>query len=144
MELLFFSEDCKFNVEDSQRYQNWIEITSKEENVEPEAINIIFCSDNHILKINNEYLQHDYFTDIITFDYSEEQEATKYISGDLFISIDTVRSNADAYSVSFREELDRVVVHGILHLIGYKDKTVIEQKQMREKEDYYLSKREVK
>ena len=144
MELDFFSEDCKFNVEDSQRYQDWIELTSKEENIEPETINIIFCSDNYILNVNNEYLQHDYFTDIITFDYSEEQDDVKHISGDLFISIDTVHSNADAYSVSFREELDRVVIHGILHLIGYKDKSIDEQKQMREKEDYYLNKREVK
>ena len=144
MELDFFSEDCKFNVEDSQRYQDWIELTSKEENIEPETINIIFCSDNYILNVNNEYLQHDYFTDIITFDYSEEQDDVKHISGDLFISIDTVHSNADAYSVSFREELDRAVIHGILHLIGYKDKSIEEQKQMREKEDYYLNKREVK
>ena len=96
------------------------------------------------MNVNNEYLQHDYFTDIITFDYSEEQDDVKHISGDLFISIDTVHSNADAYSVSFREELDRVVIHGILHLIGYKDKSIDEQKQMREKEDYYLNKREVK
>ncbi len=143
MELSFFSEDCKFTLEDNARYERWIEATAKNENAIADIINVIFCSDNYILKINNEYLQHDYFTDIITFDYTEEENNEKYISGDLFISIDTVHSNADTYGISFRQEIDRVIIHGILHLLGYNDKTVEEQKIMREKEDYYLSKREV-
>lgn len=144
MELSFFSEDCKFTVEDSGRYERWIESTIKQENAEGELINIIFCSDNYILKINNDFLQHDYFTDIITFDYSEPDEGVNQISGDLFISIDTVHTNADTYGVRFREELDRVIIHGILHLLGYNDKSVEEQKEIREKEDYYLAKREEK
>lgn len=144
MELTFFSEDCKFVVEDTERYEKWIDLTVKTEKMVSETINIIFCSDDYILKINNEYLQHDYFTDIITFDYSENVNDIKHISGDLFISIDTVRLNADAYEVRFREELDRVMVHGILHLIGYNDKSVEQQKEMSSKEDYYLGKREVK
>lgn len=144
MDLSFFSEDCKFVVEDFDRYEKWINSTAISEKMVPETINIIFCSDNYILKINNEYLQHDYFTDIITFDYSESLNDVKHISGDLFISIDTVHSNSDTYGVKFREELDRVIIHGILHLIGYNDKNVEQQKEMRSKEDYYLEKREAK
>lgn len=142
MNLCFHSEDCKFTVEDAKQYKRWIEATIKEENSIAGAISIIFCSDNYILKINNEYLQHDYFTDIITFDYCENEEGRKQISGDLFISVDTVHSNADIYGVRFREELDRVIIHGILHLIGYNDKSVEEQKMIRGKEDFYLEKRE--
>ena len=102
-------------------------------------ISIIFCSDPYILDINQRYLQHDYFTDIITFDYCEG----KVLSGDLFISIDTVRENAAEYGASFEEELNRVMVHGLLHLIGYDDHTPEEQKEMRSKEDYYLSIRKI-
>ena len=100
---------------------------------------IIFCSDPYILDINQRYLQHDYFTDIITFDYCEG----KVLSGDLFISIDTVRENAAEYGASFEEELNRVMVHGLLHLIGYDDHTPAEQQEMRSKEDYYLSIRKI-
>ena len=92
-----------------------------------------------ILDINLKYLQHDYFTDIITFDYCEGDK----ISGDLFISIDSVRENAVTYGAAFEEELNRVMVHGILHLIGYDDHTKAEQKTMRQKENYYLSLREL-
>ena len=102
-------------------------------------ISIIFCSDPYILDINQRYLQHDYFTDIITFDYCEG----KVLSGDLFISIDTVRENATEYGASFEEELNRVMVHGLLHLIGYDDHTPAEQQEMRGKEDYYLSIRKI-
>ncbi len=136
MELLFFSEDCKFVLDDNTRYEDWIRQTAEEEGCTIGTISLIFCSDDYILKINNEYLQHDYFTDIITFDYTQERE----LSGDLFISIDTVRSNSEIYDVRFRHELDRVIIHGLLHLIGYNDKEVDQQKIMRQKEDYYLSK----
>ena len=97
-------------------------------------ISIIFCSDNYILDVNVKYLQHDYFTDIITFDYCEGQK----LSGDLFISIDSVRENARYYGSEFEDELNRVIVHGLLHLIGYDDHTEEDQKIMRSKEDYYL------
>ena len=100
-------------------------------------ISIIFCSDNYILDVNMRYLQHDYFTDIITFDYCEGDK----LSGDLFISIDSVRENALFYGTEFDDELNRVMVHGLLHLIGYDDHTEEEQKVMREKEDYYLAMR---
>ena len=101
-------------------------------------ISIIFCSDNYILDVNMRHLQHDYFTDIITFDYCEGDK----LSGDLFISVDSVRENALFYGTEFADELNRVMVHGLLHLIGYDDHTEEEQKTMREKEDYYLSLRE--
>lgn len=102
-------------------------------------VNIIFCSDNYILDVNLKYLQHDYFTDIITFDYCENN----VLSGDLFISVDSVRENSVFYNTEFEDELNRVMVHGILHLIGYDDHTEEDQKVMREKENYYLSLREI-
>ena len=101
-------------------------------------VNIIFCSDNYILDVNLKYLQHDYFTDIITFDYCENN----VLSGDLFISVDSVRENSVFYNTEFEDELNRVMVHGILHLIGYDDHTEEDQKVMREKENYYLYLRE--
>ena len=102
-------------------------------------ISVIFCSDNYILDVNIKYLGHDYFTDIITFDYCEGDR----LSGDLFISIDSVRENAVHYGTEFEDELNRVMVHGVLHLVGYDDHTAAEKKEMRAKEDYYLSLREL-
>lgn len=101
-------------------------------------ISIIFCSDNYILNINLRYLHHDYFTDVITFDYCEGDK----LSGDLFISIDSVRENAVEFGIGFDEELHRVIVHGLLHLIGYDDHTPEQQMVMRAKEDYYLGLRD--
>jgi len=98
-------------------------------------ISIIFCSDEYLLEMNKTYLQHDYYTDIITFDYVEGN----VISGDLFISLDRVKENAQKFDTRLLKELYRVVFHGTLHLVGYKDKSEDEQKQMREKENYYLS-----
>ena len=99
-------------------------------------ISLIFCSDQYLLKINEQYLNHDYYTDIVTFDYVENS----VISGDLFISVDRVKENAGEIGVSFDEELYRVIFHGILHLCGYKDKTNAEKEMMREKEGFYLKK----
>lgn len=97
-------------------------------------INVIFCSDRYILDVNVKYLGHDYFTDIITFDYCEGT----VLSGDLFISVDSVRENAIYYGTEFEDELNRVLIHGVLHLIGYDDHTEEQIAQMRNKEDYYL------
>lgn len=94
----------------------------------------IFCSDSEILRINNLYLDHDYYTDIITFDYSEEE----VLSGDLFISLDTIKSNSEKFGTSYDEELNRVIIHGILHLCGFKDKTKRDEAIMRTKEDEAL------
>ncbi len=100
-----------------------------------EQIDIIFCSDEYLRKINNKYLKHNYLTDIITFSYSENPTI---LSGDLYISIERVRRNAKEYHTTFDNELKRVIVHGLLHLIGYDDKTDLERQSMREKEDFYL------
>ena len=99
-------------------------------------INIIFCSDEYLLNINKQYLGHDYYTDIITFDYVEKD----IISGDLFISVDRIRENSVTFGSGFRRELFRVIFHGILHLCGYEDSDNILREQMRCKEDYYLGK----
>lgn len=101
----------------------------------PGDISVVFCSDKYLLKINKEYLNHDYYTDIVTFNYVEDS----VISGDLFISIDRVKENAETFHSKFVVELYRVVFHGILHLVGYNDKSEEEQKLMRNKEDFYLS-----
>ena len=94
----------------------------------------VFCSDDEILRMNNQYLKHDYYTDIITFDYSENDN----LSGDVIISLDTVKSNAEKYATNYTEELLRVMIHGVLHLCGLNDKTPEEEKQMRQKEDEAL------
>lgn len=103
-------------------------------------ISIIFCSDNYLLKINKKYLKHDYYTDIVTFDYVDKEN----ISGDLFISVERIIENAKKFNTEFNKELLRVITHGILHLIGYNDKTKKEQTIMREKENQYLSEVEFK
>lgn len=99
-------------------------------------ISVIFCSDEYLLKMNEQYLDHDYYTDIITFDYVENS----LISGDLFISIDRVKENGAKFGDSFIKEMYRVVFHGVLHLVGYKDKSSEEKTEMRGKEDFYLNK----
>lgn len=131
----YFFEDTKFVLKSRRENNAWLKAVASSEIKKLGAINIIFCSDNYILDINQKYLGHDYFTDIITFDYCEGN----VLSGDLFISIDTVRDNASFYGAdSFENELQRVMVHGLLHLIGYDDHTPEQQAVMREKENYYL------
>ncbi|MBQ7517934.1 MAG: rRNA maturation RNase YbeY [Bacteroidales bacterium] len=135
----YFYEDTKFVFKGRQRNNRWLRLVAESEIRRMGDLSIVFCSDNYILDMNIKYLQHDYFTDIITFDYCEGEK----ISGDLFISVDSVRENALLYGATFEEELNRVMVHGVLHLIGYDDHTKAEQKTMREKENYYLSLREL-
>lgn len=135
----YFTEDIKFEFKGKLSNNKWLRLVASSEIRKIGDINIIFCSDNYILDVNMKYLQHDYFTDIITFDYCEGE----VLSGDLFISIDSVRENAGFYKTGFQDELNRVIVHGILHLIGYDDHSKEEIKVMRSKEDYYLSLRNV-
>lgn len=134
----YFFEDTNFKFNRRRLTSQWLKFTAESEIKRIGQVNIIFCSDNYILDINQKYLQHDYFTDIITFDYCEG----KTLSGDLFISVDTVRENAIFYGTEFDDELNRVIVHGLLHLIGYDDHSEEDQKTMRGKEDYYLAQRE--
>jgi rRNA maturation RNase YbeY len=120
----------------SELFSLWLNEVAPNEGKITGEITLIFCSDEHLLEMNRQYLNHDYYTDIITFDYSEVGE----ISGDLFISIDRVYDNALLNSVSRDNELKRVCVHGLLHLCGYGDKSEEDAMVMRAKEDYYLDK----
>ena len=133
----YFKEDTKFDFKHRLINTRWLKMVAESEIRRLGDINIIFCSDNYILDVNMKYLQHDYFTDIITFDYCEK----KVLSGDLFISVDSVRENSIFYGTGFEDELNRVIVHGLLHLIGYDDHSEEDIKVMREKENYYLEMR---
>ena len=114
--------------------RRWLKTVAESEVKVLGDVSIIFCSDNYILDVNLKYLQHDYYTDIITFDYCSGNR----LSGDLFISIDSVRENAAYYGTEFQDELHRVIVHGLLHLVGYDDHTEEDIAVMRSKENYYL------
>ncbi len=131
----YYCEDTKFLFKNKLANNRWLKLVAGSEIKTLGDISIIFCSDNYILDVNVRFLNHDYFTDVITFDYCEGNK----LSGDLFISVDSVRENAVEFGTEFDEELHRVIVHGLLHLVGYDDHTPEEQKVMRAKEDYYLS-----
>ena len=133
----YFTEDIRFLFKQKRFTSKWLKFVAESEMRKLGDISIIFCSDKYILDVNLKYLQHDYYTDIITFDYCEGNT----LSGDLFISIDSVRENATFYGTDFENELNRVIVHGVLHLIGYDDHTDEDVAVMRSKEDYYLSQR---
>ena len=131
----YFNEDISFPFKERRLTSRWLKSVAESEGKRLGDISVIFCSDKYILDINIKYLQHDYYTDIITFDYCEGSR----LSGDLFISIDSVRENASFYGVPFADELNRVIVHGLLHLIGYDDHTPEDIAVMRAKENQYLS-----
>ena len=131
----YYFEDTAFKLKAKTKIKNWLKLVAESEVYTLGNVSVIFCSDNYILDINQRFLQHDYFTDIITFDYTEGSK----ISGDLFISVDSVKENSIEYGTDFEDELHRVIVHGILHLIGYDDHTDEDVRIMRSKENYYLS-----
>jgi len=133
--ITFHQEDISFRLKKIKKIKSWItQSIALEKNVLGD-LNYIFCSDIYLHKINLEYLKHDTLTDIITFDYSEK----KQISGDIFISIDRIKENAIKFKQSIENELNRVLIHGVLHLLGYKDKTPKDKELMRAKEDFYLT-----
>lgn len=134
----FFSEDISYTLKQKGLVRNWIRNTILAENQRLRELNFIFCSDNYLLSINQQYLNHDTFTDIITFDNSENKPE---IAGDIFISLDRIRENAKNFDVRESDELHRVMIHGTLHLLGYPDKGKSAKALMTEKEDLYLSKR---
>jgi rRNA maturation RNase YbeY len=134
----FFEEGISFTLKDKAKVRTWVTDTVIAEGYRLKELNYIFCSDEYLLQINQQYLNHDTLTDIVTFDNSE---IPGNITGDIFISIERVRENASKFNVSERDELHRVVIHGALHLLGYTDKSKTDKAKMTEKEDFYLTKR---
>lgn len=129
--------DSKYIIKEKRKLTNWIKLCINEENKTLDTISFNFCTDEYILQLNNDSLQHDYYTDIITFELNNKNEP---IEGDIYISIDRVKDNAKTLNTLFTTELHRVLIHGVLHLCGYKDKSKKEELLIREKENYYLNK----
>lgn len=134
--VFFHFEDVAFELPDEEALTAWITLIAKTEGKPVREVNCIFCSDEHLRQINVAYLDHDYYTDIITFPYAQPG----VVEGDLFISSERVADNAQNNNVCFFHELCRVMAHGVLHLAGYGDKTAEEERLMRQKEDFYLKK----
>ena len=135
-QITFHTEEIPYNLPDKALFRRWITETAAEYGKSVGQLAFVFCSDAYLLEINKQYLNHDYFTDIITFDYSEGE----MISGAIFISVDRVQDNACENNVDNKTEMQRVVIHGILHLCGLKDKTKIDAQNMRKSEEKALSK----
>lgn len=133
----FFTEDITYTLKNKTIIKKWIENTIVEEGYRLEELNFILCSDEYLLRINQDFLRHDDYTDVITFDNSEE---LKTIVGDIFISLDRIKENALSFKSTTVNELCRVIIHGTLHLLGYKDKTKATKTEMTAKEDFYLQK----
>ena len=132
----FFEEDITYKLKHKTALKSWISETINTEGYLLKELNYIFCSDQYLLQVNKQYLDHDTYTDIITFDNSEVE---KFIVGDIFISIERIRENAAKFNVTETDELHRVIIHGALHLLGYTDKNVADKKKMSSKEDFYLN-----
>ncbi|MGY4383345.1 putative rRNA maturation factor [Pedobacter sp. UYP24] len=133
----FFTEETNYKLKQKRVLKAWIRTAITAEAYQLDELNFILCSDAYLLRMNQDYLKHDTYTDVITFDNSE---VLKSICGDIFISMDRVKENAGMISVAVTEELSRVMIHGTLHLLGYKDKSKPAKALMTEKEDFYLSK----
>jgi len=135
-EILFFNKQTNFKLNNPEVLKGWIVEVAKNENKKIGALNFIFCSDKYLLQLNLKYLDHDTLTDILTFDQSE---VSSEIGGDIYISVDRVKENAPLYNSLMDKELYRVMVHGVLHLIGYPDSGESQKEEMRKKEEAYLS-----
>lgn len=137
----FFSEDIRFDLKNKRKISAWLKAVAAENAYVIGDMNYIFCSDDYLLDINKQFLGHDYYTDIITFDNSEDyllEKGRPGVSADIYISLDTVKANGQEYGDGFERELKRVIVHGLLHLIGYDDVTPAKQKKMRAAENRAL------
>lgn len=132
----YFSQKPRFKLQNSVKTSSWIKKTIQKEGAKLISLNYIFCTDDYLREINIQFLKHKTFTDIITFNYNPSETE---IEGEIYISIDRVRENAKTYKTDFPSELNRVMIHGVLHLLGYNDKSKSEKATMREKEDSYLS-----
>jgi probable rRNA maturation factor len=131
----FFSEGISFTLKNKTEVRNWLNLVIREEKKKPWYINFIFCNDEYLLELNKAYLKHETLTDILTFPYQDDANA---ISGDIFISIDRVKENSAKFMQGFEMELHRVMVHGVLHLLGYSDHGKKKKEIMTEREDHYL------
>lgn len=131
----FYNEEIDFEITDQEKIADWILRTATDEGKQFKHCSFIFCSDEYLHNINVAYLQHDDYTDVITFPYSEDP-----IEGDIYISVERLRENAQTLGIAFEDELHRVIIHGTLHLCGYTDKTPEDKLQMTEKENFYLGK----
>jgi len=135
----YFAYDIDFTLSQSPNISNWLHQVIIQHHREVAQINYIFCSDSYLLSLNQQYLGHDYLTDILTFPYHETEKAP--LHSDIYISIDRVYENADIYQVSFEDELHRVMVHGILHLLGYDDRQASDKQLLKQKEEFALKMR---
>ena len=133
--MISFNYETDFKLDNESVISSWISNTVRSEGFEEDEINYVFCDDEYLHKLNVEFLNHDTLTDIISFDYS----IGKILQGDIFISIERVIDNANDFSVSFEKELQRVIIHGVLHYCGFKDKTDDDAVVMRKKENFYLA-----
>ena len=138
MPVRFFSEDIRFQLRPVKLRKNWLLDVIKQSDRICGNVNYIFCSDIYLLEINKKYLQHDYYTDIITFDLSEDP---KVIDAEIYISMDRVRENSRTHSIKLQDEIDRILIHGLLHLLGFKDSTETEKEIMRKEENRLLDNR---
>ncbi len=136
--ILFHNADSNYQLRQKNLVRKWVVECICLEKKTLDSISYVFCTDDYLLEINQNHLNHDTYTDIITFDYSEGD----LISSEIYISVDRVKENSKSFTHSFTDEMHRVIIHGVLHLIGYKDKTESEAQTMRGKEDYYLSLRQ--
>ena len=137
MAVKYYTDDCSYRLPEKRRTAAWLKEVAAAEGYTLGDVNYIFCSAARLLEMNKAFLGHDYFTDIITFDYSD-RKGSGVVSGDIFIDVETVADNARLYGATKIEEMRRVVVHGVLHLCGQKDKTSRANAQMHRKEDKYL------
>jgi len=133
--MIAFFYETDFQISNEEKWKEWLNHSVRKQGFEAEEINYIFCDDEYLLQINIEYLEHDYYTDVIGFQYSEGKE----LVGDIYISIDRVKENAIENGVEFHNELARVMIHGILHFMNFRDETKEEEEEMRKNEDKYLS-----
>ncbi|MBB5397342.1 rRNA maturation RNase YbeY [Mucilaginibacter sp. AK015] len=136
--ITFHEEDITYKLKNKTAVRKWITDAIVTEGYKLRELTYIFCTDEYLLQINRQYLNHDTYTDIITFDNSDQEG---FIAGDIFISIERIRDNAAKFNVTEAQELHRVLIHGALHLVGYKDKSPADKKKMTSKEDFYLEKR---
>lgn len=134
----YYNESCNYALPKKRLTSAWLKSLAQQEGYALGEVNYIFCSAEHLLEMNRQFLGHDYFTDVITFDYSD-RKVEKVVSGDVFIDVETVADNARIYGATKLQEMRRILAHGLLHLCGQKDKTPSAERQMHRKEDKYLA-----